>query len=73
MIEHSKIYRGEVTHERLGPVAHAFTYPMTFFGFDLGELEEIEATASLFGHNRSRPLRIDDCDFLRGKDQPIPQ
>jgi len=71
MIEHSKIYRGEVTHERIGPIDHTFTYPMTFFGFDLDELGKIEESASLFGYNHSRPLRINDCDFLRGKRQPI--
>jgi DUF1365 family protein len=71
MIEQSKIYRGEVTHERIGPTRHAFTYPMTFFGFDLSELKTIEASATLFGYNQCRPLRINDCDFLRGKRQPI--
>lgn len=71
MIEHSKIYRGEVVHERIGPTRHAFTYPMTFFGFDLGELETIEKSTSLFGYNQCRPLRINDADFLWGKKQTI--
>lgn len=71
MIEQSKMYRGKVVHERIGPTGHAFTYPMTFFGFDLSELTTIENSATLFGYNQSRPLRINDCDFLRGKGQPI--
>lgn len=71
MIVHSKVYRGEVTHERIGPTPHAFTYPMTFFGFDLSELDAIGRSASLFGHNQSRPLRINDHDYLRGEKQPI--
>jgi DUF1365 family protein len=71
MIEHSKIYRGEVTHERIGPTRHAFAYPMTFFGFDLSELKAIEQSAPLFGHNQSRPLRLSDNDYLRGTRQPI--
>lgn len=71
MIEHSKIYRGEVVHERIEPTHHAFTYPMTFFGFDLSELNKIEESASLFGYNQSRPLKINDSDYLRGKRQPI--
>lgn len=73
MTEHSHIYRGEVTHKRMGPVEHAFTYPMTFFGFDLSELPMIHATSSLFGYNRSRPLQIRDRDFLRGHPEPIDQ
>ena len=71
MIEQSRIYRGEVTHQRIGPTPHAFSYPMTFFGFDLSELDRLEQSASLFGHNQSRPLRINDHDYLRGKEQPI--
>lgn len=71
MIQHSKIYRGEVTHERIGPTKHAFSYPMTFFGFDLSELKLIEKSATLFGYNQSRPLRINDSDFLRGRGRPI--
>lgn len=73
MMEHSKIYRGEVTHERIGPTRHAFSYPMTFFGFELNELRAIEDSASLFGYNHSRPLRLSDRDYLRGARQPILQ
>lgn len=71
MSYHSRIYRGEVTHERIGPIRHAFTYPMTFFGFDLRELDTIEQSVSLFGHNQNRPLRINDSDYLRGTQQAI--
>ncbi len=71
MNRHSSIYRGDVVHERIIPRRHAFSYPMTFFGFDLSELPAIEQSATLFGYNRSRPLRICDRDYLRGSDQPI--
>ncbi|MEO0510500.1 MAG: DUF1365 domain-containing protein [Verrucomicrobiota bacterium] len=71
MTGRSKIYRGEVTHQRMGPVKHAFTYPMSFFGFDLEELDSIEKKTSLFGHNQSRPLRLNDSDYLRGKSTDI--
>lgn len=67
----SKIYRGEVTHERLGPTPHSFTYPMTFFGFVLEELPLIESQTPLFGYNQSRPLKLSDKDYLRGKNTPI--
>jgi DUF1365 family protein len=71
MIEHSKIYRGEVVHERLGPTRHAFRYPMTFFGFDLEELPRLGDAVGIFGYNKARPLRISDDDFLRGEAKPI--
>jgi len=67
----SKIYRGEVTHERLEPESHAFTYPMTFFALELSELNTLSRTTSLFGYNESRPLKICDEDYLRGHKIPI--
>lgn len=71
MIARSKIYRGEVTHQRMGPAQHTFCYPMTFFGFDLAELDRIEDAATLFGYNQNRPLRLSDIDYLRGLPMPI--
>jgi DUF1365 family protein len=67
----SHIYRGKVVHERLGPTGHAFSYPATFFGFDLREIDSLSEQATLFGHNQTRPLTIRDKDYLRGKDTPI--
>jgi DUF1365 family protein len=71
VIERSKIYRGTVFHERIEKTSHAFTYPMTFFGFDLRELDEIEKEATLFGHNSARPLSLRDRDYLRGANVSI--
>jgi DUF1365 family protein len=69
----SQIFRGQVVHERLSPQPHAFSYPMTFFGFDLTELPQLNRQASVFGYNEARPLRINDCDYLHGKPEPILQ
>lgn len=66
MILQSKIFRGEVVHERLEPVAHTFRYPVTFFAFDLGELPRLAEHFSFFGYNDARPLRISDGDYLFG-------
>ncbi|NBB78281.1 MAG: DUF1365 family protein [Verrucomicrobia bacterium] len=73
MIEHSKLYRGEVVHERMEPQRHAFAYPMTFFGFDLQELPRLREAVGIFGYNERRPLRIRDSDFLHGEKKPILQ
>ncbi|HAV13386.1 MAG TPA: hypothetical protein DCX06_07860 [Opitutae bacterium] len=67
----SSLFRGEVTHERLGPTPHTFTYPATFFGFDLSEISQISNTVSLFGHNQFRPLAIHDSDYLHGNNTNI--
>ncbi len=71
MMDYSWIYRGEVTHQRISPTGHAFTYPMTFFAFNLTGLKEIECATSLFGHNHFRPLQLKDSDYLRGQKKPI--
>ena len=55
-------------HQRLLPVPHTFTYPMTFFAFDLNELDVLAARVSCFSHNRPGVLRLNDSDYLRGDD-----
>lgn len=67
----SRIFRGEVYHERLTPRRHAFTYPATFFAFDLAELPTLTKHSLLFGHNSFRPLSLCDSDYLHGQDQAI--
>lgn len=73
MLSQSKIYRGEVTHIRVGPTEHRFSYPMTFFGFQLNEIATLSKQASLFAHNRFAPLSLRDNDYLRGNNQSIQQ
>ena len=67
----SQIYRGQVIHQRMGPVAHAFTYPVSFFAFDPKELSSIAEQCGLFGYNQPNILRLNDCDYLHGEDRPI--
>lgn len=67
----SEIYRGTVVHERCGPVAHAFSYPMTFFAFDLAELDALAEQTRLFRHNDRAVLSLRDCDYLHGNAQAI--
>ena len=70
---HSQVYRGEVIHQRMGPVPHVFSYPFTFFAFDLAELDRLEQRVSCFSHNRPGWLRLNDHDYLRGERRPIAQ
>ena len=71
MILNSQIFRGVVVHERFSPKSHKFSYPMSFFGFDLAELKQINAQASIFGYNEAKPLRLNDSDYLHGSSEPI--
>src|SRR5262249_16176350 len=58
------VYRALVTHVRLEPVAHRFTYPATFFGIDVDALPELARHLPWLGHNRWRPLALHDADYL---------
>ena len=71
MILNSQIFRGVVVHERFSPKSHKFSYPISFFGFDLAELKQINAQASIFGYNEAKPLRLNDSDYLHGSSEPI--
>ncbi len=57
----------------MGPTPHAFTYPATFFGFGLDELDSIQSQAPLFSHNQSNLLTLRDRDYLYGTGSPIQQ
>lgn len=67
----SKIYIGEVTHARLTPVKHKFSYPLYFYAFELDELRDLSARNPLFGYNRLRPVAIHDKDYLTPGAAPI--
>lgn len=69
----SKIVRGDVTHKRLAPTAHVFTYPVTFFVFDLDELPQLDQASYFFNHNGPGLLSIQDRDYLNRKPAAISQ
>ena len=71
MVLNSQIFRGVVVHERFSPKSHKFGYSISFFGFDLAELKQINAQASIFGYNEAKPLRLNDSDYSHGSSEPI--
>ena len=60
----SSLYNGRVMHARSLPVRNRFSYPVYFYAFDIDELEEVDRTVLLFGHNRVRPVALHDRDYL---------
>ncbi len=60
----SRIFVGHVEHVRHAPVSHRFRYPIYVYGLDLSELDRLDRTLPLFGHNRLRPVSIHDVDYL---------
>ncbi len=73
MILRSRICRGTVTHQRLSPISHAFTYPSTFFAFDLSELDQIAKQVAIFSRNATNLLCLNDRDYLHGTTAEINQ
>ncbi|MBX3729459.1 MAG: DUF1365 family protein [Candidatus Sumerlaeia bacterium] len=67
----SAIYVGEVMHARLGPVRHAFKYPVYIFGFDLDELPDLDRRIPLFGYNRRAVVSLHDADYFRGERESL--
>jgi cyclopropane-fatty-acyl-phospholipid synthase len=60
----SRIYLGELIHTRVQPVRHRFAYPVWTLAVDLDELDALDRRLRWFGHDRSRPVAIHDCDYL---------
>ncbi len=58
----SAIFRGKVTHERLRPKRHRFSYSVFTMLFDLDELSELDGHGVLFGYNRRALLSFYDRD-----------
>jgi len=69
----SKICIGEISHARLDPLKHSFSYPIVFAKFDLDELEELSCTNSLFSYNKFNALSFCDDDYLPGREGSVKQ
>ncbi len=58
------LYNGLIEHHRHKPRDHQFRYPLYVYGFDLGDLPELDRRLPLFGYNRFRPASIYDRDYM---------
>ena len=67
----SRFYRADVTHFRHGPSTHSFSYPVFYYGFDLTELDRLDATLPGFGYNRKAIVSLFDQDFLAPDSRPV--
>ena len=60
----SKIYEGFITHARVKPVRHGFSFPIYTFALDLDELELLDQKIRFFGYNRGSVFSLYDSDHL---------
>ena len=58
----SALYVGKVRHQRTAPIRNGFAYTAYFTYLDLSELDELDASLRLFGHDRGRPFALRDRD-----------
>lgn len=60
----SRIYRAKVSHSRLLPMKHHFTYSLLCYAFDLDELETLGKKNWFFGYNQASLISVHDDDYL---------
>ncbi len=60
----SKLYMGNVAHERFYPTRHRLDYRLYVYALDLSELALLGRRLPLFGTNRRRPVALYDRDYL---------
>ena len=60
----SAVYIGQVMHQRIKPVHHAFVYDIHMSCLDLDELDELNKAFFLFGYHWWNPIRFNRNDYL---------
>lgn len=63
-VTHSQVLAGRVSHRRLAPTPHAFSYDMYLLRLDLDEIEALDTGGWLFGTRPWRLVRLVAADFL---------
>jgi DUF1365 family protein len=68
MSNHSAVFVGTVTHERLRPKNHSLRYRVFSMLVDIDELPALDKSLRLFGHNRAAVFSFHDADHGKGGD-----
>ncbi|MGS2720921.1 DUF1365 domain-containing protein [Paraglaciecola aestuariivivens] len=69
----SAIYTGELSHARLQPKKHQFSYQIFLLWLNLDELEQVTTKVSGFSTSRWAALRFKRSDYLGSELQPLKQ
>lgn len=72
-LQHSHIYRGEITHRRFSPKAHSFSYKLYMLALDVDEMQAKHKTKGIFGYAWFNLLRFEQKDYLRGEPECLKQ
>jgi DUF1365 family protein len=70
---HSALYVGQVSHRRLRPVEHGFSYGLFMFYLDLDEIEATLTRLPFCSSRRPAPIRFRREDHLGPADRPLAQ
>ena len=68
----SAVYTGSLVHARRSPARHVFRYPVSYWLFDLDELDELERRLRLFSVNGRNIVSLRDQDHFDGT-RPLKQ
>jgi DUF1365 family protein len=71
--QHSCLYRGAVTHQRLRPLRHRLSYKVFNLYADVDELAALDQRLKLFSYNRRNVFSIHDKNHGPGDGTPIAQ
>lgn len=58
----SRLYTGQLRHQRTRPATNAFRAPIYCLGLDLAEIDDVDARLRLFSHNRPNIVSFWDRD-----------
>ncbi|MBT3482410.1 MAG: DUF1365 domain-containing protein [Opitutales bacterium] len=67
----SCLYKCSIAHRRSSPRKHSFKYSIFMFYLDLDELEMLDKSKRLLGHNRFAPYSFHDSDHYQVRSLPI--
>lgn len=61
------LYQGDVEHKRFLPVAHSFSYGVSYYFINLQKIDEVFNSSFLFTHNSPGLVSFWDKDYLTDK------
>jgi len=61
---HSGLLVGRVSHSRLSPRPHAFSYDLFMLRLDLDDIQDLDASLRLFGTRWWKAVRFEPTDFM---------
>lgn len=69
----SGVYKGFVSHKRLSPKHHEFSYQISMLGIVVDELDQVTSQHSLLGTQWFNPVRFNEKDYIKSEPGTLKQ